>query len=85
MIEIILILIGIGCLVGILQSQEWYDEMLLKLYLYRRPFTCAICLSYWVSLVYLIIKYDFNFYFIFISAISSIVGELVYRKLNNML
>lgn len=79
-----LILIGIGILVGIIQSQDWWDAILYKLKLDMKPFNCALCSSFWISFIYLMMN-GFYVEAIPYSAIVGLIAEMTYRKLMMMI
>lgn len=83
-IEIIISLIGIAFGVAIIQSQEWYDNLLLKLKLDFKPLNCVLCLTYWLSFIFLLITTNILNAFL-VSFIVAGLGEYLYRKLMNMI
>lgn len=73
-----LMVVGIGLMFAYLFVFEPYLYIIEK-YLNFKPFSCVLCLSFWVcAIVYLIIGINL-LYAIF----SSLIAELVYRKLVN--
>jgi hypothetical protein len=84
MIITIIYLMAIASGVAIIQSQDWYDNLLLKLYLYRRPFNCSICMGYWSSFIFLMITSTF-INALLLSFLTAIASEMIYRKIINMI
>lgn len=42
--------ISIGCMMSILHEFKWYQDLLCKMCLQFKPFSCAMCTAFWISL-----------------------------------
>jgi hypothetical protein len=82
MLNEIITIIAIACAVAILISNENYFIFLDRLKLNFKPFSCALCLSFWLSLSYTITTQLPIMHIITLPFIGAIVGELIFRKLN---
>ena len=71
---------------AILNSEGWYINLLTKLGINNKPLSCPLCLSFWLTLIWgqLFTSQPF-LYLIMGGFISAIIGELIFRKLNNIL
>ena len=84
--EIIIILLGISSGMSILTNQSFYDNLLIRLNLYFKPFVCTLCMTFWTSLIYLLITNELSFISILsLSFINSYIGEMLSRKLMMMI
>lgn len=83
--EIILILLGIACGLSIIMNEEWYDKLLVKLKINFKPFVCVKCLTFWLSIIFLLIKGIPILITICCAFINAYVAEMLYRKLMNMI
>tara|TARA_R110000772_G_scaffold245957_1_gene359561 strand:- start:5412 stop:5651 length:240 start_codon:yes stop_codon:yes gene_type:complete len=72
-------IIGIACIGAILQSFEGYQVLLSKLYLDIKPFNCALCMTFWMTIIPNIAVYGLKG--IYISSIEAVLAELIDRKL----
>ena len=84
--ELILLILSMASASAILNMNDWYDRLLSYLKLNRRPFSCPLCLSFWLTIIVgaLITKIAIS-HLIMAGFISAIVAELIWRKLMNMI
>lgn len=74
------LIIGIACLGAVWQEVPLWNTILDKLKLDRKPFNCALCWTFWLSLG--------PFYvsdgpmFIFSSIVSAVLADLINREMN---
>ena len=80
----ILVLLGTSTGVAILLSQNWYNEILLNYDIDIKPINCALCLTLWISLIFLLIHTTPFFIALAAAFINSYIGEVLYRKINFM-
>lgn len=81
----LLFLIGTSTGVAIIQTQSWYDELLNLIKLNRKPINCSLCLTFWLSIIFLTIKGIPIVITICCAFINAYVAEMLYRKLMNMI
>jgi len=72
--ELLIHIIGFACLGHLMADFLQQFETL-----WDKPFKCNMCLTYWTSLIPFIFIYGWSG--ILIAAISSIISEIIYRKL----
>jgi hypothetical protein len=75
--EIIISILGIASLGTLIVNSNWYSDTLLDI----RPFNCAMCSTFWYSIIPCIYMFDLNG--LWISSIAAVVAELIDRKLSN--
>jgi len=79
----ILFILGTSSGVAIILSQDWYNYILYSTNLDIKPLNCAICLTFWITIIYLLFNTTIE-----IAApaafINSLISEYLYRKLNFM-
>lgn len=79
MINIILIQILICYVIdlsGFIQSLEMWLNTLLKVKVHiPRPFSCSLCLGWWVNIIYLIVTHNFTLPLIIMTALISFFSK----------
>lgn len=80
----ILFVLGTSSGTAILLSQEWFDNLLYKLRLNIKPLNCALCLTFWITLFYLLYKTHLIEIALPAAFINALIGEFLYRKINFM-
>lgn len=84
-IEQIIIALGIAFGVAILQSEKWYDDILMKLKINIKPLNCPLCMAFWLSVIILTIIGIDALLCISASFIVAIISDFVYQKINRIL
>ncbi len=74
-------LIGIPCMVLTIQSTETYQNMVSRKIFDRKPFTCALCMTFWTALAYNLTCDVSLFRAVLMAFISAMVAEYIYAKL----
>lgn len=77
------LLILLGAFGALLQNNPVWQWILKKTGLERKPFACALCLTFWMSLGYCLATFNI-LDSIFIASGAGILAELLDRKLNNL-
>lgn len=80
----ILFILGTSSGVAILLSQDWFTTLLYRLRIDIKPFNCAMCLTYWITLIYLYYHTGTIEITLPASFINALIGEWLYRKINFM-
>lgn len=80
----ILFVLGTSSGVAILLSEYWYDDLLSKIKLNRKPFNCNICLTFWLTLIYLLYQTHLIEISLPAAFINALIGEFIYRRINFM-
>lgn len=76
-------IIYLGALGALLQHVPQWEWVLTRVNLWRKPFNCPLCWTFWCSLAYLNFGQDITIVeSIFISAGAAVLAELLWRKLN---
>ena len=74
------IIIGVACAGAVLQNFEWYQTLLKATYLDVKPFNCALCWTFWLTVLPNIGMYGFRG--ILYSFIEAVLAELIDKQLN---
>ncbi len=74
-------LVGIPCMVLVIQSSEMYQKIVETRLFNRKPFTCALCMTFWTALAYNLACDVSLFRAILMAFISSMVAEYIYAKI----
>lgn len=74
--EILILLLGIACLNILVINHDWYQKWKPN----RKPFTCALCMGFWLPIGALIFKYSWEG--VLYAAITAVITEFLDRKLN---
>lgn len=46
-----------------------------------KPFTCSICMTFWISILYILIMNNFSLFYIFMCIINSYLNPIIYNIL----
>jgi|14BtaG_2_1085337.scaffolds.fasta_scaffold43644_5 hypothetical protein len=76
------IILGIACFGAVLQEVPLYQTLLEKLKIDFKPFNCALCFTFWLSLPILI--FTEGAVGIFNSITAAVLAELISRQLNRL-
>ena len=76
------IILGIACFGAVLQEVPLYQTLLEKLKIDFKPFNCALCFTFWLSLRILI--FTEGAVGIFNSITAAVLAELISRQLNRL-
>ena len=79
----ILFILGTSSGVAITLSQDWFNTLLYKMRIDIKPFNCALCLTFWITLIYLMFHTTIEIA-LPTAFINALVAEFLYRKLNFM-
>ena len=74
--ETLILLLGIACLNTLAINHDWYKAVNWK----QKPFTCALCMGFWLPLGALIFKYGWEG--VLYASITAVLTEFIDRKLN---
>lgn len=74
--ETIILILGIACLVILAINHDVYQVLSPKF----KPFTCALCMGFWVSVLPLIFIY--GWYGIPYAALAAVITEFIDREIN---
>jgi len=77
----ILLILGVASFAAILNTLPLYEKVLRKIKMYRKPFSCAKCLSFWVYIILGIFLNTPILYLVLGAFISAVAGELLLKKL----
>lgn len=80
----ILFLLGTSTGIALIMSEGWYDHLLDKLKLEFKPFSCPKCMTFWISLIFLLIGHTPFLIALSAAFINAYIGETLYRKINFM-
>ena len=71
----ILIVLGMASVMNLVHKAPLYHTVLERLKLNRKPFSCCMCSTFWVTLGFTVISNGFES--IFIAGIAAIAAELI--------
>lgn len=80
----ILYILGIATGTAIIMSQGWYDYMIDEFRMNYKPFSCTMCMSFWITLIVLLISGTGFIIALSVAFINGYVAEMLYRKINYM-
>lgn len=72
-------ILSIACIGVMIQSFEFYQQLLQKLYLDTKPFNCTMCFTFWMSIGHTL--YEYGIAGIGVSAIAAVTAEYIDQKL----
>lgn len=61
-----------------LMSFELYQRLVIK---WPKPFGCAMCFTFWVSIVYMVVVNGFNDESAMVAAIAAVIAEYIERRI----
>lgn len=73
-------ILGVACFGAVLQNFEWYQTLLKATYLDVKPFSCTLCMTFWLTVMPNFGLYGFRG--ILYSFLESVAAELIDRQLN---
>ena len=76
------LVIAIAFAGALLQEIPLYNTILDKLKLDIKPFNCALCMTFWMSLG--VMYYSTGLSFIFNSIIAAVAADLINRQMNRI-
>ena len=76
------LILGIACFGAVLQDVPLYERLLRYFKLEFKPFNCALCFTFWVSIPIFI--FTEGAMGIFNSIVTAVLAELINRKLNTL-
>ena len=73
--DLLLTMLGIASLTNLMHATPIYHNMLDRLKINFKPFSCTMCTSFWISLGYFLVLNPYQS--IFIAGITAILAELI--------
>jgi len=80
--NIIFTILGMGCLMPIVHTFEYYKQFLQYFNIDMKPFNCVMCSTFWFTFGVSVIPFGINA--IFMASIAAVLAELIDIQLHKL-
>lgn len=82
MLDAILLSIAFGILCSLIITSDPYETVIKNLRLWFKPFSCAVCFTFWFHLAYGLYQMDVNV--MLLSGVAALAAKLAQDELYNL-